>query len=339
MVHLKLDAPVTLARYIKGKTPLYDVPTLRQFSDRTIRNSERVLRLVTELQARHGLEFKQNESSSKRHTIARRQAPVAKPSPDLLSAPNSGQHGYNKHSKRARKANSNPTKSNTKVKKPKGQNRRKGNSQMGNLKYGVAVPGSVKAAMQLDKTNDNHLWEESIKKEISSITTMKTFRIIESELEPKKVKETHQFAPLRMIFDIKAGDLRRKARLIIGGHIVDPTGFDTYASNMKAVSALLLMIIAATQNLEVETGDIATSYLYADSGQPVYTRLGDEFQVYDKTIKPGSLAVVEAALYGLYIFMNNIFTHGNHNTSLYTTNLPLAQPRLTSGICTWPRTY
>jgi hypothetical protein len=193
--------------------------------------------------------------------------------------------------------------------------------------------------MQLDKTNDNHLWDESIKKEISSIMTMKTFCIIESQLERKKVKETHQFAPLQMIFDIKAGDLRRKARLIIGGHIVDPTGFDTYASNMKAISALLLMIIAATQNLEVETGDIATAYLYADSSQPVYTRLGDEFQVYDKTIKPGSLAVVEAALYGLYILMNNIFTHGKHNTSLYTTNLPLAQPRLTSGMRTWPRTY
>jgi hypothetical protein len=305
---LKLDAPVTLARYIKGKKPLYDIPTLRQYSDRTIRNSERVLRLVTELQARHGLEFKQqSESSSKRHTIARRRAPVAKPPPELLSIPKSGPHSYTKHSKRSRKANGNPTKkSNTKAKKPSGRNRRKGNTQMGNLQYGVAVPRSVKAAMQLDKDNNNHLWEESIKKELGSLMTMKTFRIIEGQLERTKVKATHQFAPLRMIFVVKAGDLRRKARLVIGGHVVDPTGFDTYASNMKAMSALLLMTLAAANSLRVETGDIKTAYLYADAGQPIYTRLGDEFHVYDKTIKPGSLAVVEQALYGLYVLIRII---------------------------------
>ena len=43
-----------------------------------------------------------------------------------------------------------------------------------------------------------------------------------------------QFSPLRMIFDVKA-DLRRKSRLVIGGHVVDSTGHEVYESKMNSV--------------------------------------------------------------------------------------------------------
>ena len=39
----------------------------------------------------------------------------------------------------------------------------------------------------------------------------------------KEMGKGLQFAPLRMIFDVKV-DLRRKARLVIGVHVVDSTG-------------------------------------------------------------------------------------------------------------------
>ena len=64
-----------------------------------------------------------------------------------------------------------------------------------------------------------------------------------------------QFAPLRMIFDVKVY-LRRKARLVIGGHVVDSTGHEVYASTIKSVSDRVLMTISASNNLEVMTGDI-----------------------------------------------------------------------------------
>ena len=64
-----------------------------------------------------------------------------------------------------------------------------------------------------------------------------------------------QFAPLRMIFDVKV-DLRSKARLVIGGHIIDSTGHEVYASTMKSVSARVLMTITDANNLEVMVGDI-----------------------------------------------------------------------------------
>ena len=82
-----------------------------------------------------------------------------------------------------------------------------------------------------------------------------------------------QFAPLSMIFDIKV-DLRRKDRLVIGGHVVDSTGHEVYASTMKSVSARILMTIAAANNLEVMTGDIGNAYLNAETEEKIYTRAG-----------------------------------------------------------------
>ena len=42
--------------------------------------------------------------------------------------------------------------------------------------------------------------------------------------------------PLQMIFDVKV-DLRRKFRLVIGGHVVDSYKQEVYESTMKSVSA------------------------------------------------------------------------------------------------------
>ena len=86
-----------------------------------------------------------------------------------------------------------------------------------------------------------------------------------------------QFAPLQMIFDVKV-DLRRKARLVIGGHIFDSNGHDVYASMMKSVSARFLMTIAAANNLEFLVGDIGNAYLHADTEEKLYTRAGAEFE-------------------------------------------------------------
>ena len=77
-----------------------------------------------------------------------------------------------------------------------------------------------------------------------------------------------QFAPFRMIFDVKV-DLRRKARLVIGGHVVDSTRNEVYASTMKSVSARVLMTIAATNDLDVIVGDIGNAYLHASSEEKV----------------------------------------------------------------------
>ena len=86
-----------------------------------------------------------------------------------------------------------------------------------------------------------------------------------------------QFAPLRMIFDVKV-DLRRKYRLFIGGHVVDSTGHEVYASTMKSVSAIVLMTIAAANDLEVMVGDTGNAYLHADTEDKFYTCAGAKLE-------------------------------------------------------------
>ena len=88
---------------------------------------------------------------------------------------------------------------------------------------------------------------------------MKVFRKIPSSLRKTRAKG-FQFSPLRMISDVKV-DLRRKARLFIGGHVVDSSRHEVYACTMKSISASILMTIAAPNNVYLMTGDIGNAYL------------------------------------------------------------------------------
>jgi len=63
----------------------------------------------------------------------------------------------------------------------------------------------------------------------------KTFAYLEGSYKKLKSKE-FQFAHLHMIFDVKQ-DGRCKARLVIGGHVLDSDNMDTHSSVMKAISA------------------------------------------------------------------------------------------------------
>ena len=102
-----------------------------------------------------------------------------------------------------------------------------------------------------------------------------------------------------MIFDMKQ-DSRRKARLVMGGHVLDSSTMETYASVMKAISERLLLVIASANNYELLAGDIKNAYLYANCDIDVYTRVGPKFKLAGyKELSEGCLAKIERALYGL----------------------------------------
>ena len=50
---------------------------------------------------------------------------------------------------------------------------------MGNIKYGIRVPKNVKEALELDRANGNHLWRDSIIKEIKALMGHRTFAFFE----------------------------------------------------------------------------------------------------------------------------------------------------------------
>ena len=69
-----------------------------------------------------------------------------------------------------------------------------------------------------------------------------------------------------MIFTVKP-DLRRKARLVIGGHVIDSEGHSTYASTVKLQSVRLLNLIAKANGLKCLSGDIGNAYLNAKTDE------------------------------------------------------------------------
>jgi hypothetical protein len=136
------------------------------------------------------------------------------------------------------------------------------------VKYGVVVPQSVNQALELDEADGTDLWRQAIRKEIASLL-------------------------LSMIFEVKQ-DGRRKARLVAGGHMVDPKGINPRSTVVKGISVRLLDLIAHRDTLVTLCGDIGNAFITADCMEKIYSRAGPEFDE-----REGAVLVLKKALYGL----------------------------------------
>ena len=96
-----------------------------------------------------------------------------------------------------------------------------------------------------------------------------------------------------MIFDVKQ-DLRLKARLVAGGHLIEMDDTPTYSSTVKSISVQLLHVIAHKAHLKQLCGDIGNAYANATTNEKVFARVGPEFGNYD-----GCTVIIVKALYGL----------------------------------------
>jgi hypothetical protein len=96
-----------------------------------------------------------------------------------------------------------------------------------------------------------------------------------------------------MIFAVKH-DGRRKARLVLGGHVTDATGYDTYASTVKTENVRLIFLTSVLNDTHIRSGDIMSAYLHAKSKEKIYTRAGVEFG----PDLVGKLMLLYKALYG-----------------------------------------
>ena len=110
-------------------------------------------------------------------------------------------------------------------------------------KFGIKIPNSIAEALQFDREAGNDKWRKAIEKEMDNLKRLNVFKFH----SPDKVfskEEGWQKAPIRMIFDIKNEDQRYKARLVVGGHKVDSTEYNTYSSQVDGMSVMLLFLIA-----------------------------------------------------------------------------------------------
>jgi hypothetical protein len=152
---------------------------------------------------------------------------------------------------------------------------------------------------EIDRENGNNLWGDAMFVEAQSQIDHTTYLFLGTEEE---IPEGYQKVKLRTIFDIKQ-DLRRKARTIARGHEVDAFDINCHSSNMKGISARLLMLIADANGYDVRVGNIKNAYLYAPTAEKVWTICGPEFsRVMIDGVEcnmSGRKALIVKALYGL----------------------------------------
>ena len=160
-----------------------------------------------------------------------------------------------------------------------------------NFKYGVQVPRTIAEALELDAANGNNHWQEAIDKEMKALLDMECFEFLKDGESPG---QDFQKTRLHMIFDVK-NDLRRKARLVAGGHLVDLFDTEIYSSTVKGISVKLLHVIAHKVGLKALCGDVGNAFVTAFTTEKVYCIAGLEFG--EEHV--GKVVVLKKALYGL----------------------------------------
>ena len=153
------------------------------------------------------------------------------------------------------------------------------------------MPTTVAQALKLDEQNGNTYWQDAIEKEIGALMKLNCF-----EFHPKDFIPTqdYQKTKLMMVFDVK-NDLRRKARLVAQGQLVDILDHVIYSSTCKHISIRLLTVIAQKSNLKILCGDIGNAYVNATTNEKVYCKAGLEFGPKYKD----QIVIIKKALYGL----------------------------------------
>ena len=159
------------------------------------------------------------------------------------------------------------------------------------FKFGIKIPKTVEEALAIDKENSNTLWQDAIKKEIEALLQYEVFDFLDPN---EKIPADYQFIPLLMKFDIKM-DLRRKARLVAGGHVTKDIEGDNYSGVVKMDSVRLTFLLADLNKMDLLMADVSNAYLNAYTSEKIYTRCGQEFGINLQ----GKLAIIKKSLYGL----------------------------------------
>ena len=107
-------------------------------------------------------------------------------------------------------------------------------------KYGLEEPRTAKRALEIDKENGDTKWRDSMALEVNSLHELDCFDFHPKGTPPPD--DEYQPTRLHCVFAIKH-DLRRKSRLVAGGHLIDvPTDVQVYSSMVKPISVKLVSV-------------------------------------------------------------------------------------------------
>lgn len=157
--------------------------------------------------------------------------------------------------------------------------------------YGIEVPRDCTHAKELDDGIGNTFWQDAIDKELLALTKLECF-----EFHPrnKVLPEEYQETRLKWVFDVK-NDLRRKARLVCQGQLLDILDHIVYSSVCKQILIRLLLVIANKSKLDVLSGDVGNASPTATTEEKAWFVAGKEFG----PSRVRNVVVIKKALYGL----------------------------------------
>ena len=138
-------------------------------------------------------------------------------------------------------------------------------------KYGIKLLKMVKWAYEIDEEMGTTLCQDAIEKEMKNV--MPTFEFSDTNETPK----FHKLINCHMVFDIRLGNLARKAWYVAWGHQTDPPKDTTYLSVISRDSIRIAFLTAALNNLNILAADVQNAYLNAPTDEKVYTIAGLEF--------------------------------------------------------------
>ena len=139
-------------------------------------------------------------------------------------------------------------------------------------KFGVEVPRSIKHALEIDKRNGNDLWREAIQKELKQLDQFKVFRL---RNQGEDISE-YQRLPYHMVFDVKF-DLRRKARLVVGGNFQQGPKDESYSGVVSLTAVRILFLLATMNCLHLWAADVGNAFLNGITRDKLFIVAGPEF--------------------------------------------------------------
>ena len=156
-------------------------------------------------------------------------------------------------------------------------------------KFGVQVPRNHAEAMELDKRDGGTFWADAESKELNQIDEYNTFTDLGKGARP----DSHRKIKVHMVYDVKP-DLRRKARLVAGGHLTPTPIHSVYSSVVSLRGLKISLFLAELNKLEAWVTDVGNAYLEAYTEEKLYIVAGPEFRE-----REGHTLVITKALYGL----------------------------------------
>ena len=156
-------------------------------------------------------------------------------------------------------------------------------------KYGIRLPHSVEEALRIDEETGTDFWRKSIEKEMRNVMPAFEFR------DGDKMPIGYKMIRCHMVFDVKIGDLTRKARFCANGNETDPPKDSTFSTVVSRDTVRLFFLLAALNDTEILSADIQNAYLNAPVREKLYTIAGKEFGPKFE----GRPVLIVRALYGL----------------------------------------